>query len=62
LNFNRKREHFTRIPMARKMPDGSKISKKSIAKDKKNYNSYNQKTLRLKQELIEKRKMVGKIV
>ncbi len=45
--------------MARKTADGTKFSKKDKAKDKKNYNSYNQKSVRLKAELIEKRKNIN---
>lgn len=45
--------------MARKTADGMKFSKKDKAKDKKNFNSYNQKSLRIKAELIEKRKNIN---
>jgi len=45
--------------MARKTADGTKFSKKDKAKYKKNFNSYNQKSVRLKAELIEKRKNIN---
>ena len=48
--------------MSRKEADGTKVNKKSQLKNKKNRNIYSNKTVRMKEKLLEKSKNNPKIV
>jgi len=48
--------------MSRKEADGTKVNKKSQVKNKKNRNIYSNKTVRMKEKLLEKSKNNPKII